>query len=398
MIAVVDYGIGNLRSAEKALQHLGADARLTSDAREIGSAHAVVLPGVGAFGACMQALRDAGLEGVAKEAATDGRPFLGICIGMQMLFDGSDETPDVAGLGVVAGRITRLAVVGAASADRVEHVGDPQRFAARAPGCPIRRGCTSCTRTRPRPTTTRSSPRGASTAAGSRRRSKSGRCGRRSSTPRSRARSASGSCRTSSTPRTPPEMELYPSIDLRDGKVVRLHPRRLRRADDVQRRSGRGRARVRRGRRASGSTSSTSTPRATAARRTWRSSKRSARTSRRACRRAAACAASRTRPRGSRPASRASSSAARRSSSPSSSSSSRRCIPGRSRSGLDARGRDVAIHGWEQSTGADLVTLAQQFDRSGVAAIIVTEIGRDGTLSGPDLDTLDAVHDAVERR
>jgi glutamine amidotransferase len=107
-IAVIDYGIGNLRSAEKALQHLGADAHLTGNADDIASARAVVLPGVGAFGACMRALRDSGLEGVCKEAATDGRPFLGVCIGMQMLFDGSDETPDVAGLGIVAGRVTRL--------------------------------------------------------------------------------------------------------------------------------------------------------------------------------------------------------------------------------------------------------------------------------------------------
>jgi glutamine amidotransferase len=107
-IAVVDYGIGNLRSAEKALQHLGADAALTSDVRSIEGADAVVLPGVGAFGACMQTLRAAGLEGATRAAATDGRPFLGICIGMQMLFDGSDETPDVAGLGVVPGRVTRL--------------------------------------------------------------------------------------------------------------------------------------------------------------------------------------------------------------------------------------------------------------------------------------------------
>jgi imidazole glycerol-phosphate synthase subunit HisH len=107
-IAVVDYGIGNLRSAEKALQHLGADAGLTGDPAEIGRARAVVLPGVGAFGACMNALRNTGLEGVCKEAATDGRPFLGICIGMQMLFEGSDETPEVAGLGIVAGRVTRL--------------------------------------------------------------------------------------------------------------------------------------------------------------------------------------------------------------------------------------------------------------------------------------------------
>ena len=108
MIAVIDYGIGNLRSAEKALLHLGADARLTADATEIARADQVVLPGVGAFGACMQALRASGLEAAAKEAATDGRPFLGICIGMQMLFDASDEAPGVAGLGVVPGRVTRL--------------------------------------------------------------------------------------------------------------------------------------------------------------------------------------------------------------------------------------------------------------------------------------------------
>ena len=107
-IAVVDYGIGNLRSAEKALQHLGADARLTPDAADIAKADAVVLPGVGNFGACMRALRDSGLESVTVDAATDGRPFLGICVGMQMLFDGSDESPDAKGLGVVPGRITRL--------------------------------------------------------------------------------------------------------------------------------------------------------------------------------------------------------------------------------------------------------------------------------------------------
>jgi glutamine amidotransferase len=107
-IAVVDYGIGNLRSAEKALQHLGADAGLTSSSAQIAAADAVVLPGVGNFGSCMRALRASGLETVTRAAATDGRPFLGICVGMQMLFDGSDESPDVDGLGVVAGRITRL--------------------------------------------------------------------------------------------------------------------------------------------------------------------------------------------------------------------------------------------------------------------------------------------------
>ena len=107
-IAVVDYGIGNLRSAEKALQHLGADAQLTAAADEIDGADAVVLPGVGNFGACMGALRGSGLEAATRAAATDGRPFLGICVGMQMLFDASDESPGVDGLGIFAGRITRL--------------------------------------------------------------------------------------------------------------------------------------------------------------------------------------------------------------------------------------------------------------------------------------------------
>jgi glutamine amidotransferase len=108
VIAVLDYGIGNLRSAEKALQHLGADARLTSDRDEIAAADGVVVPGVGAFGACMQALRDHDLESSVLDAVASGRPVLGVCIGMQMLFDGSDESPDVPGLCVVAGRVTRL--------------------------------------------------------------------------------------------------------------------------------------------------------------------------------------------------------------------------------------------------------------------------------------------------
>jgi glutamine amidotransferase len=99
LVAVLDYGIGNLRSAEKALQHVGADARLTADHGLIADAAGVVLPGVGAFGRCMASLRDSGLEGPARDALGSGRPFLGICVGMQMLFAGSDESPGVAGLG-----------------------------------------------------------------------------------------------------------------------------------------------------------------------------------------------------------------------------------------------------------------------------------------------------------
>ncbi len=107
-IAVLDYGIGNLRSAQKALEHCGADAVLTCDHDVIAAADAVVLPGVGAFGACMGALRAAGLEDEVHGAVASGRPFMGICVGMQMLFDGSDEDPDVRGLGVIGGTIRWL--------------------------------------------------------------------------------------------------------------------------------------------------------------------------------------------------------------------------------------------------------------------------------------------------
>lgn len=105
LVAVLDYGIGNLRSAQKALQHCGADARLTADAGFVADADAVVLPGVGAFGACMQALRAAGLEAVVHDSVASQRPFLGICVGMQMLFTDSEEDPDDPGLGVIEGSI-----------------------------------------------------------------------------------------------------------------------------------------------------------------------------------------------------------------------------------------------------------------------------------------------------
>ena len=105
LIAVVDYGIGNLHSAQKALARLGADARLTDDPAVIADASAVVLPGVGSFGACMDALRRRHLEDSVLDAAGSGRPFLGICVGMQMLFSASEESPGVAGLGVIPGVI-----------------------------------------------------------------------------------------------------------------------------------------------------------------------------------------------------------------------------------------------------------------------------------------------------
>jgi len=107
-IAVLDYGIGNLRSAETALQRVGGDAALTADVGAIEDADAVVLPGVGHFGRCMEALRTSGLEGPAWDAVHAGKPFIGICIGMQMLYESSDEDPSASGMGVLAGKVRLL--------------------------------------------------------------------------------------------------------------------------------------------------------------------------------------------------------------------------------------------------------------------------------------------------
>jgi imidazole glycerol-phosphate synthase subunit HisH len=108
LIAVLDYGIGNLHSAQKALERAGADARLTADRGLIRDADGVVLPGVGNFGRCMEALEASGLDDIAIEAACSGRPFLGVCVGMQMLYEGSEEVPEVPGLGVLPGTIRLL--------------------------------------------------------------------------------------------------------------------------------------------------------------------------------------------------------------------------------------------------------------------------------------------------
>ncbi|MBK5221978.1 MAG: imidazole glycerol phosphate synthase subunit HisH [Acidimicrobiia bacterium] len=108
MVAVLDYEIGNLRSAQKGLERAGADARLTADPGLIAAAAAVVLPGVGAFGRCMEALHRTGLADIAVDAAASGRPFLGICVGMQLMYEGSDESPGVPGLDIQPGTIRRL--------------------------------------------------------------------------------------------------------------------------------------------------------------------------------------------------------------------------------------------------------------------------------------------------
>ncbi|MFZ0667314.1 MAG: imidazole glycerol phosphate synthase subunit HisH [Acidimicrobiales bacterium] len=108
MIAVVDYGIGNLRSAEKALHRTGSDAMLVDDPDRVVEADAVVLPGVGHFGRCAQALRETGLAAAVMDVLDRGVPFLGICVGFQLLFEGSEEDPKATGLGVFDGVVRAL--------------------------------------------------------------------------------------------------------------------------------------------------------------------------------------------------------------------------------------------------------------------------------------------------
>ncbi len=108
-IAVIDYEMGNLRSVQKALERVGAAAIVTRDPEVIMGAAAAVLPGVGAFGACMENLGRHGLVEPVKVFAASGRPFLGICVGMQILFDESEEFGPVRGLGILPGKIVRFA-------------------------------------------------------------------------------------------------------------------------------------------------------------------------------------------------------------------------------------------------------------------------------------------------
>ncbi len=108
MIAVIDYGIGNLRSAEKALLRVGADARLVSDPDRLGQPAGVVIPGVGAYGSTVTAFREAGFEAPIREMISAGVPTLGICVGMQMLYEGSEESPDIEGLALLPGTVRRL--------------------------------------------------------------------------------------------------------------------------------------------------------------------------------------------------------------------------------------------------------------------------------------------------
>lgn len=108
MIAIVDYDAGNLKSVEKALTFLQEESVVTRDFKEIEKADKVILPGVGSFGAAMDNLKKYELDKVVKEAAASGKPFLGICLGLQLLFDGSEESEGVEGLGILEGDILKI--------------------------------------------------------------------------------------------------------------------------------------------------------------------------------------------------------------------------------------------------------------------------------------------------
>lgn len=108
MIAIIDYGAGNLHSVKNALDYLGAQSEITGDAEKILSADHVILPGVGSFGDAMACLNKSNLTEVVKKAADGNRPFLGICLGLHLLFNESEESPGVKGLGIFDGTVKKI--------------------------------------------------------------------------------------------------------------------------------------------------------------------------------------------------------------------------------------------------------------------------------------------------
>lgn len=120
MVAIIDYDAGNIKSVEKALLLLGQEVKITGDAEEILNADKVILPGVGAFGDAMANLKKRGLDEVIRKVAGKGTPFLGICLGLQLLFESSDEAPGVKGLGILPGEILRIPP---AQGGKIPHMG-----------------------------------------------------------------------------------------------------------------------------------------------------------------------------------------------------------------------------------------------------------------------------------
>jgi len=132
MIVLIDYGSGNLRSAEKALARVGADVRIVNKPADVLAADAVVLPGVGAFGDCVNNLTQLGLDSAIRQFIQSGKPFLGICVGLQMLFETGAESPGVPGLGILQGTVPRFAGNGL----KVPHMGWNQ-LRIRQSKCPL---------------------------------------------------------------------------------------------------------------------------------------------------------------------------------------------------------------------------------------------------------------------
>ena len=118
-VAILDYGMGNLRSAEKALEHVGAEAEITRDHERVRGAHGVVLPGVGAFPRAMEEVRSLGYDGLLRELVAEGRPVLGICLGMQLLFESTSELGGGEGIGLLEGPVEGLSANGL----KVPHIG-----------------------------------------------------------------------------------------------------------------------------------------------------------------------------------------------------------------------------------------------------------------------------------
>lgn len=119
MTAIIDYGAGNLHSVQNALSLLGEDSKVTGNREEILSADRVILPGVGAFGDAMERLVDTGLVDVVREVAASGKPLLGICLGLQLMFESSEENPDVEGIGLFKGRAVKIPDTGL----KIPHMG-----------------------------------------------------------------------------------------------------------------------------------------------------------------------------------------------------------------------------------------------------------------------------------
>jgi imidazole glycerol-phosphate synthase subunit HisH len=109
-VAVIDYDAGNTLSVTRALEKVGATVDLTSDPDRVALAEAVVLPGVGAFGDCVKKLAERGMDDACREAYGAGKPFLGVCVGLQVLFEGSEESPGIEGLGILPGTVRRFEV------------------------------------------------------------------------------------------------------------------------------------------------------------------------------------------------------------------------------------------------------------------------------------------------